>query len=53
MIGIHRSAERLDRLERNTVPRINVSHFSFGYANERFLMNAVLPRIQTEVNTAT
>ena len=53
VIGIDVPAERLNRFERNTVPRIDVSHLAFGYDDERFLMNAVLPRIQTEVNTAT
>jgi hypothetical protein len=53
MIGIHRSTECLNRFQRNTVTRVDVRHFSFGYDNERFFMNAVLPRILSEVNTAT
>src|SRR5204862_7502454 len=45
MIGINGASERLDRLERNTIPRIDVSHLTFSYDDERFLMNAILPRI--------
>jgi hypothetical protein len=53
VIGIHGAAEGLDRLERHTVAGVDVSHFSFGDADQRFLMNAVLPRIESEVNSAT
>ena len=45
MIGIHRSTECLNRFQRNTVTRVDVRHFSFGYDDERFFMDAVLPRI--------
>jgi hypothetical protein len=52
VVGIDVSAQRLNGFERDTIPRIDVGHFSFGYDDEWFLMNAVLPRIQTEVNSA-
>src|SRR5437868_6674000 len=52
VIRINVATQRLNRLQRNTVARISVSHLAFGYDHERFFMNAVLPRIQSEVNTA-
>ena len=53
MIAPDISAERLHRLQRNTVARINVSHLTFRDDDERLLMDLVLPRIQSEVNTTT
>src|ERR1043166_8011255 len=52
VIAIDVAAEGLNRFERNTVARVEVSHLAFRYDDERFFMNAVLPRIQSEVNTA-
>jgi hypothetical protein len=52
VVRIDGATERLDRLERNAVAGIDVSHLAFTDDDERFLMNAVLPRIQSEVNTA-
>ena len=53
VIGVYISAKGLDRLERNTVARIDVSHFTFTDDDEWFLMDTVLPRIQAEVDTTT
>src|SRR5947209_7367731 len=53
VIGIDIAAKRLDRLQRNAVAGIDISHFPFADDNKRFFMNPVLPRIQTEMNTAT
>src|SRR6476619_2999193 len=52
VIRVNGATERLNRLERHAVARIHIRHLAFGDDDERFLMNAVLPRIQSEVNTA-
>ena len=45
VVRIDGATERLDRLERDAVARIDLSHFTLADDNERLLMNAVLPRI--------
>src|ERR1043166_8797029 len=52
VIAINVAAQGLNRFERNTIASVEVSHFAFSYDDERFFMNAVLPPIQSEVNTA-
>src|SRR5205085_2366258 len=41
------------RLQRNAVARVNISHLPFADDDEWFLMNAVLPWVQSKVNAAT
>src|SRR6476469_4109081 len=52
VIRVNGATARLNRLERHAVARIHIRHLAFSDDDERLLMNAVLPRIQSEVNTA-
>jgi hypothetical protein len=47
------TAKRLRGLQWNAVTRVNISHLSFADDDEWFLMNAVLPWVQSKVNAAT
>ena len=52
MIAGNVAAERLRRLQGNAVARINIGHLPFAYNDKWFLMNTVLPWIQSKVNAA-
>ena len=53
VIALYVSTKGLDGLQWNTVAGVYVSHLTFAYDDKRFLVDAVLPRIQTEVDTAS
>ena len=51
VIAIHDARQRLSRRQRTAVTRVDVADLAFGNHDQRFLVNAVLPREESRVQS--